>query len=169
MRKRQFTPTVDGRLEDRVVLSTVARGIDCLVVPTVRSRDVARVQARIDAAFTRAANDFHEAYKTAIKMNGANRGWALARLQQVGVKLGNRLGNELAAAADGLPYARRDLSPVLKDIGQSLGRELASFNTFVEMRTSGRSTFAPHWTAARDFVNDAIRVGVSTGQYTYRR
>lgn len=160
MRKRQFTPTVDGRLEDRVVLSSVGGAYYAPVA--VSQRAVNNALNRMHDAFVRAMNDFNKEYRAVVGnynwyyANNQLNGAGIARLQRAAIRVGNQLGADLAAAVHGLPYARRDLSPYLNQIGKSVGQEIASYYSYSQMATSGRTAFQPGWVEAKCFVIDTL-------------
>lgn len=173
MRKRQFTPTVDGRLEERVVLSTVGPSQAYYAPPVVSQRDLNNALDRMHDAFVRAMNDFNRVYREVVSNthwyrpwwnNGGRyassyQNWGIQRLQRAAIHVGNQLGADLASAVHGLPYARRDLSPTLRAIGEDVGRQIADYETIWEMKTSGRTAFYPGWVDAKFFVIDAVRDG----------
>ena len=61
MRKRQFTPTVDGRLEERVVLSAVGPINGHYAPLAVSQKELNNALDRMHDAFVKAMNDHQSA------------------------------------------------------------------------------------------------------------
>ncbi len=167
MRKRQFTPTVDGRLEERLVLSAVGPMQAAHYAPlAVSQKDLNNALNRMHDAFVRAMNDFNREYRAVVgNYNWHNRwgatpsylnGAGIARLQRAALRVGNQLGHDLANAVHGLPYARRDLMPTLYGIGRDVGRQISNYDSLWEMKTSGRTAFFPGWVNAKEFVIESV-------------
>lgn len=174
MRKRQFTPTVDGRLEDRVVLSAVGPAQGYYAPLVVSQQDLNNALSRMHDAFVKAMNNFNRVYREVVSSpqwyqhswnNGGRsapnhyNNWGIQRLQRAAIHVGNQLGADLAAAVHGLPYARRELSPYLRQLGERVGYEISNYDTLWEMKTSGRTAFYPGWVDAKCFVIEALHGG----------
>lgn len=184
MRKqRQFCPSAQDKLEERVVMSGVGVGgtaaaaatvqlqqfDDGFHVPTLTRRTLDRALERVDRAFDRFAGDYNRAWRAAVRAShhiGPDE--AAFRLSDFALRRGDRLARDLFHAPAGIPFAGETISPTLELIGLITAEDVASAPTLQDAQFVGRDFIFPGKEFARETLLDSVRFDLESGLYRFR-
>lgn len=138
-KQHEFRPTLDDKLECRLVLSGGA-GPAAQVLGLAHdtsSRQVQRADRLIQAAYNRYRRELVDAYNdgvTSIETGARSPEIALLGMKNFAVRKEEFLQRQLRASVEGLPFARRALLPQLNQIARSALQALQATTSMAEAR-----------------------------------
>ncbi len=168
MRKRNFSPTLDGSLEDRLALSTTAtsaltsahvhvfavKRVKHLVVTT---KQVSQVNVKVNAAFNEFNREYSKELGTLARSGNQTKFHA-----QVAASV-TKLRKSLAIDANRLPFGKTNLSPALQARVDALVNELETKSS-----VSSADLIASERSGATQDVNTFVQGEASKGDISLK-
>jgi len=166
MRKRNFFPTLDGSLEDRLALSTtgvsMSMGAHVLAAkpvkhPVVTAKQVSQVTLKVDAAFNAFNRQYSQELKTLARTGNH------AKFNKQFTTSVTQLRKSLAVDANRLPFGKTNLNPSLQARVSTLVSELETKSS-----VSAADLIASETSGASQDVNTFINDEASKGDISLR-